>query len=79
MNPGVGEEVGQTARSLVDALKANPVMLGLVLVIVMQIGLMFFIVWRSSTYREHEFSLMMQANKDVQQLLSRCIVPEQKT
>lgn len=76
MNPGPVEEAGATARSMVDALKSNPVVLGLVLVILMLIGLVFFIAHKSTEFREAEFTMIMMAQKEVQALLSRCVVPD---
>jgi hypothetical protein len=48
MAPGAVEEVGATTRSMFDAFKTNPIMLGLVLVVLAQVGLEFFIAYRSS-------------------------------
>jgi hypothetical protein len=76
MAPGAVEEVGATTRSMVDAFKANPVMLGLVLVILAQVGLLFFVSYRSSEFRQREFAMLMSAQSEVQSLLARCVVPE---
>jgi hypothetical protein len=76
MAPGAIEEVGATTRSMVDALKANPVMLGLVLVILAQVGLIFFVAYRSSDFRAREFAMLMSSQSEVQSLLARCVVPE---
>jgi hypothetical protein len=76
MAPGITEEVGATTRSMFDAFKANPVMLGLVLVVLAQVGLEFFIAYRSSEFRAREFALLMSSQSEVQALLARCVVPE---
>lgn len=73
---GVTEEVGATTRSMFDAFKANPVMLGLVLVILAQVGLIFFVAYRSSDFRAREFAMLMSSQSEVQSLLARCVVPE---
>ncbi len=75
MNPGPVEEAGQTARSMIDAMKAHPVMLGMVIIILMQVGLMFYIVNKNTTTRENQFALLIAAQKSVQELLARCVVP----
>jgi hypothetical protein len=76
MSPGVSEEVGATARTMLDTFKSQPVMLGLVLVILAQVGLMYFIASRSSEIRQREFELLVGSQSEVQTLLSRCVIPE---
>lgn len=75
MNPTIPEEVGQTARGLVDALKAQPAVLALSLA---QIAMLVFIFYALSKGAEFRDS-MIKAQYDYQQrvidVLSRCVVP----
>lgn len=76
MTPGPSEEIGQTARSMVDAFKSNPVMLGMVLIILAQVGLIFYITNKANASRDNQFQLMLTAQGQVQELLARCVVPD---
>lgn len=42
MNPGVAEEVGQTARATIEGLKSTPVVLGMVVLNIVLFGLIFY-------------------------------------
>jgi uncharacterized membrane protein affecting hemolysin expression len=42
VNPGVTEETGQTARSVVDALKAQPLVLVLLLINILFVAMLWF-------------------------------------
>lgn len=42
MNPGVAEEVGQTARSAIEGLKSTPVVLAMLILNVVLFGMVFY-------------------------------------
>lgn len=74
MNPGAVEETSKVAVSFMDAMKQQPVMLGMVAVMLAMVGLLFFVAHGSREIREKEFEMVFRAQKEVQDLLSRCIV-----
>jgi len=43
LNPGVGQEAGQTARTVVEALKSTPALLALVIFNVLFMGMVVYI------------------------------------
>ena len=50
MNPGIPEEAGQTARSLVDALKMSPALLAVIVMQAVTIGLMAWTFHERNAY-----------------------------
>lgn len=74
MNPGLGEEVGHVAGSIVDALKAQPAVLALT---VANIGMMVFIFYAlhsAATFRDAMLNQMYAERQQVNELLARCVV-----
>ena len=74
MNPGPVEEGAKVVGSAVDALKGQPVMLGLVIIIAALIGLLFFIGWKTAETRQSELDKFYTAQKETQELLAKCIL-----
>jgi hypothetical protein len=72
MNTGPVEEAGQTARSFLDALKTQPIMLGMIAVILSLIGFLFYGAQRSSTVRQAEFQMVFDAQVQMSKLLAEC-------
>lgn len=75
MNPGPAEEIGRVAGSVVESLKGQPLSLALV---VMNIGLMlilWYVAHTLSAARQHELELMLSEQKDIRELLAKCVVP----
>lgn len=58
MNPGVGEEAGQTARTVVQALQTTPALLALVIFNVMFMATVAYITYLNSS-RWHELAEML--------------------
>ncbi len=77
MNPGVGEEVGKTARGFIDSMKEQPLALALCLMNAGLLVLFYMIMDRVSDTRLREMGLMYEEQKEVRQLLSNCVVQKQ--
>jgi len=78
MNPGLSEEAGQTARSLITGLKESPVTLGLM---VINVAFLAYIALseRSATQLRRELTtLYIQQQTRVTELLAKCVVPEDR-
>lgn len=75
MSPGVGEEVGKTTRGLIDALASQPLSLALVFMNVCLLALFWFIFAKSNDHAQAREQQMFAEQKEVRDLLSRCIVP----
>lgn len=73
MNPGIGEEAGHTARSLIDALKNEPLALSLVVMNLVLLGLFFYAMHISSSQRQQEVERLLSAQKETSQLLYNCV------
>jgi len=75
---GAGEEVGKVASGLVTAMGSNPVLLGMVVVVLALIGMLFMTLRTASDVRKDEVRLIFEQQKQVQDILSRCVVPQQR-
>ena len=74
MNPGVTEEVGSTARSLIDALKGQPFMLICGIINFAMLGLLFYIAHSVAGQRAHEVGLIYDNQKNIQDLIVRACI-----
>lgn len=72
MTPGPVEEVGQTTRSLVDALKRDPLTLALVLMNLALIGFLYLSASFAREEHNHDTELLYQNRREVGELLARC-------
>lgn len=75
---GPVEEAGKAANTFMDALKAQPLSLALV---VMNLTLLTFIFyWANAinTQRQESVKMILDVEKQVHELLSRCIVPSDR-
>jgi hypothetical protein len=78
VNPGPVEEVGKVAGGFMDAMKGQPLALALV---VMNIALLALFWWIGKTVaatREREIGLLYADQKEIRELLGRCVVPDKK-
>ncbi len=75
MNPGPTEEGIKVAGSFVDALKREPLSLALVLMNMCLLVFSWFILSSVAKQNETEFQLLYADKTQVENLLSRCIVP----
>jgi hypothetical protein len=75
MNPGAAEEAGKAIGGIVDALKSQPLSLALVM---MNLALLAYVFYRENhvaTSRQETTRMILDYQKEVGQLLSRCVVP----
>lgn len=75
MNPGPVEEVGQTARNIIDIMKEQPIALALVIMNVALLVLFWFILDRISDTTKSRELQMFEQQKHISELLSKCVVP----
>lgn len=75
MNDGVVGETGQTVRSFFDSMKDQPLALALVVVVVLLIGYIYYQGIATTNARRANVEAIITWQKDVQILLSRCVVP----
>jgi hypothetical protein len=75
MNPGIGEEAGQTARSFIDALKHQPAMLALIVANIGMLVFMFYALAKAAEFRDGMLRGQLDYQKYVTDLLSKCVVP----
>jgi hypothetical protein len=57
------------------AMSSNPVMLGLVVMNLAMVGMLWFVIKVAQDMRKSEFEMIFAQQKEVQQILTRCIVP----
>jgi hypothetical protein len=72
MNPGAPEEIGQTARSFIDALKGQPATLAMAVVNFALLAFIFYALQRAAESREKLLEQVFQNGKELNQLLSQC-------
>ena len=75
---GVAFEAGKVASGIVEALKAQPAVLALT---VANIGMMLFIFYAlhsAATFRDTMLKANNEYQREVAQLLSKCVVPDPK-
>ncbi len=73
---GATEEASKAVGGFMDAMKSQPLSLALV---IMNIGLMLlmYLLWTSAEeYRNKQMDLIFGSQKETQELLARCIIPE---
>jgi hypothetical protein len=78
MNPGPLEEAGKVAGGFVDAMRGQPLALALVVMNIALLGLFFWIGRTVAATREREINLLYTDQKEIRELLSRCVVPPHK-
>jgi cytoskeletal protein RodZ len=75
MSPSIPEEVGSTARGFITTMSSQPVMLGMVIVVLAMIAMLWYALRYAAEARRNEFEMIFAAQKDVQQLLVHCVLP----
>ena len=76
---GVGEEAGKAVGSVLDIMKAQPLVLGLLLVIFALIGFVYVQESQFNSMRAENVKLFVDVQKETQKILSQCIVPPPPT
>jgi len=79
MNPGPVEEGAKVAGSVVDALRNQPILLGLLIIIAALVGLLFFVGYKSADTRQRELDKFYESQKETQKLLANCITIDAET
>jgi hypothetical protein len=72
---GVGDQAGKVASGVLDVMKSQPLVLGLLLVIFALVGLLYFQSTQFNEQRAENVKLFIGVQGEVQKLLSQCIVP----
>ena len=75
MNPGAQEEVGQTARSLIDVFKSQPHVFGFLLIILALLVFMFYALNSAANFREKLVGQVFENSKAIHQILQERSVP----
>jgi len=75
MNPGPVEEVGQTARGLIDALKRQPSLLALMISNIGMLVFMFYALHAAAQFRDSIIARQFELQRHFNDILSRCVVP----
>jgi hypothetical protein len=71
MNPGVTEEAGSTARSLIDGLKGNPGILALSFINLALLVFMFYALHGSAKYRETLTNQVLHNSNAIHEILTQ--------
>ena len=69
------QTTGKAAAGIVDALKGQPLVLALIVISFALIGLLYYQSALFNTQRQENVKLFLEVQKEVQKLLSQCIVP----
>lgn len=75
---GIGEEGAKVATGFIEALKNEPISLALVLMNICLLGFFYFLLTTVSNQREREINLLYADKKEVRELLSKCVVPNDR-
>ena len=76
MNPGIGEEAGQTARTFIEALKQQPATLALIVANMAMLVFMFYALSKGAEFRDTLLKSQFEYQHRVSELLAKCIVPD---
>jgi len=71
----VGEGATKVATGVLDVMKAQPLILGLLLVIFALIGFLYMQEGQFNSMRSENVKLFIDVQKETQNILARCIVP----
>lgn len=71
---GVTEEVGKVVENVTNSFRSQPIMLGLLILHLATLTLMWIILSAVSQNRTNDIKLAYEAQRQVQDLLSRCVV-----
>lgn len=76
MNPGPVEEAGKAVGSFMDIMRAQPLSLALVIMNIALLIFFYLIIDRVGKQREREITQLHQEQKEVRDLLAKCVVPQ---
>ena len=69
------QATGEAAKGVVTALGSQPIILALVVISLMLSGLLYYQSHLFNTQRQENVRLFIEIQKEVQKLLSNCIIP----
>jgi hypothetical protein len=69
MNPGIPEEAGATARSLIDGLRAQPAVLALVVINFGMLLFLFYALQGAAQFRERMFAQVIDNTNRIHDLV----------
>jgi len=72
---GVGEGATKVATGVLDVMRSQPLILGLLLVIFSLIGFVYVQEGQFNSMRSENVKLFIDVQKETQKILSQCIVP----
>ena len=75
MTPGPVEEVSKVASGFMEIMKAQPLALCLVIMNLCLLGLFYLIMDRTSTTNREREAAIRADQKEIREMLSKCVVP----
>jgi uncharacterized membrane protein len=78
MTPGPVEEVGQTARSFIDALKGQPAVLTLSFINFALLIFIFYALQQAAAFREKLLNQVFTNGRELSQIMANCRITEPK-
>ena len=75
---GAIEEAGKVASNVLDVMRAQPLVLGLLLVVFALIGFLYMQEAQFNSQRSENVRLFLDVQKETQKILSQCVVPAPK-
>ena len=79
MNPGMSEEGAKAVSGFVNVFKNEPLSLALIAMNVCLLLFFYILLTTVADQREREINLLYTNNKEVRDLLSKCVVPERRS
>jgi hypothetical protein len=71
MNPGIGEEVGQTGRDFIKAMSGNPALLGMIVANLALLAFIYYAMSSAAAYRETLTREVLSNSSAIHQILAR--------
>ena len=79
MNPGPVDDAGKVASGFMEAMKSQPIMLGLVIMNLAMVAMLWYALRFAAEARKSELGMIFTQQREVQQLLAAgCAVPEKR-
>lgn len=75
MNPGLSEEIGKSAGTFMEIMRAQPIALSLVLMNIALLMLFWLILSRIDDHNKDREAKIFESHRHVSELLAQCVVP----
>jgi hypothetical protein len=72
---GATEETAKAASGFMEAMKGQPLSLALVVMNICLMGLMWKVYTKADETRQAQMKMIFEAQREVQQLLVKCVIP----